>query len=117
MRNNTSDPKSRVLSGTCPLRLESFISTLEEPMKRCLICLFAMLTLAFLSVAAFGQATSTGSLSGTVTDPTGAVVANATVTLRNTSTNQEFTTQTNDNGTFQIPSLATGIYSATITST
>src|SRR5213078_2126014 len=86
-------------------------------MKRSLICLVsAALALTILSAVAFGQATSTGSLSGTVSDPTGAVVANATVVLKNVSTNQEFTSQTNDNGNFQIPSLATGIYSATITS-
>jgi len=49
-----------------------------------------------------------------VADPSGAVVANATVTLKNVATNQEFTTQTNDSGNFKIPSVATGLYSATI---
>src|SRR2546426_9263083 len=85
-------------------------------MKRSLICLAnALIVVAVYSLLAFGQVTTTGSLSGTVTDPTGAVIANASVTVKNIATNQEFTTQTNDNGNFSVPSLATGAYSATIT--
>src|SRR5215472_11293960 len=67
------------------------------------------------AVVGFGQVTSTGSLSGTVTDPSGAVVANATVVVKSVATNQEFTAQTNDEGNFKIPSLREGAYSATIT--
>jgi hypothetical protein len=84
-------------------------------MKRSLICLVsALVVLTVCSLMALGQTSSTGSLSGTVVDPTGAVVANATVTLKS-DTGQEFTVQTNENGTFQIPSLATGTYTATVT--
>jgi hypothetical protein len=84
-------------------------------MKRSLTCLFSVLTLTLLlGVASSAQVSSTGSLSGTVADPSGAVVANASVTLKNTATNQEFTTQTNDGGNFNIPSVATGLYTATI---
>src|SRR5437660_3198327 len=84
-------------------------------MKRSLICFASALVLLIVfSAIAFGQVTTTGSLSGTVSDPTGAVVANATITLK-AATGQEFTAQTNDNGNFQIPSLGTGIYNATIT--
>src|SRR6266446_311436 len=87
----------------------------ELPMRRSFICLVsALFVLAVCSLMAFGQTTSTGSLSGTVTDPNGSVVPNATVTLKSES-GQEFTAQTNDNGTFQIPSLAAGTYTATIT--
>lgn len=84
-------------------------------MRRSFICLVsALVVLTVSSLMAFGQTSSTGSLSGTVTDPTGAVVPNASITLKS-STGQEFTVQTNDNGTFQIPSLAAGTYTATIT--
>jgi len=84
-------------------------------MKRSLTRLFSVLALALLlGVAGFAQVSSTGSLSGSVADAHGAVVANATVTLKNMATNQEFTTQTNDNGNFNIPSVATGLYTATI---
>src|SRR6266404_6240855 len=84
-------------------------------MKRSLTRLFSVLTLTLLlGVASLGQVSSTGSLSGTVADPSGAVVANASVTLKNTATNQEFTTQTNDSGNFNVPSVASGLYTATI---
>src|SRR5882724_12857307 len=84
-------------------------------MKRSLLCLVsAFVVLTACGLMALGQTTSTGSLSGTVIDQTGAVVPNATVTLK-PNAGQEFTVQTNDNGTFQIPSLAAGTYTATIT--
>jgi hypothetical protein len=72
-----------------------------------------LLTLAVSSVIAFGQG-STGSLSGTVVDPKGAVVAGATVVVKNVGTNQENTTQTSGEGTFNVPSLVSGMYIATI---
>ncbi len=62
-----------------------------------------------------GQTGSTGNLSGTVTDPNGAVVAGANVVVKNVATNQEFTTQTNSEGFFRVPSLISGVYIATIT--
>jgi hypothetical protein len=73
------------------------------------------LVLAFLAICGLpvaGQTTS--SLTGTVTDPTGAVVAGAAVTVKHTETGQEFTAKTNEDGVFTIPSLATGVYTATI---
>src|SRR5258705_2136050 len=74
---------------------------------------FVLVLLAVCGASAFGQG-SAGSLSGSVVDPKGAVVAGATVTVKNVATNQESTTQTRNEGTFNVPSLASGIYSATI---
>jgi len=81
---------------------------------RNLFCKF-FLVLVFLAIGGlpvFGQTTS--SLTGTVTDPTGAVVPGAAVTVRSQDTGQEFTAKTNDEGIFTVPSLATGFYTATI---
>ena len=66
-----------------------------------------------LWITAVGQGSS-GSLSGVVVDPKGAVVAGATVTVKNVATSQENTTETSNDGTFSVPSLATGVYTATI---
>ena len=75
---------------------------------------FVLLTVGLCALPAFGQGASTGSLSGTVLDPKGAVVAGATVTVKNAATNQEFSTQTNNDGAYNIPILQSGVYTATI---
>ena len=66
------------------------------------------------SIFTNAQAT-TGSLSGTVTDPAGAVVAGATVLARNNSTGDQRTVTTNDNGVFTISQLSPPSYTVTIT--
>jgi hypothetical protein len=54
-----------------------------------------------------------GSVSGTVVDPNGAPVPNATVTIRNTQTNTSNTVTTNDEGSYSVPLLQPGMYSIT----
>ena len=54
---------------------------------------FVLLALALCALPALGQG-STGSLSGTVVDPKGDVVAGATVTVKSAATNQAYSTQT-----------------------
>jgi hypothetical protein len=49
-------------------------------------------------------------LSGTVVDPQQAVIAGAAITLIDEKTQQEHTTQTNDEGVFQFPTLPAGNY-------
>src|SRR3569832_2838377 len=69
--------------------------------------LIASVFLLVLPVVCFAQTTSsTSAVTGTVTDPTGAVVAGATVTLVDSKTSQERTTTTNDRGVYlfaQVP--------------
>jgi hypothetical protein len=69
---------------------------------------------AALTVFAYGQASSFSSMAGAVTDPTGAVIAGAEVTIKDNSTTTEFKAVTADNGTFFIPSLPAGTYTVTI---
>jgi hypothetical protein len=75
------------------------------------------LVLAVLS-AVLGSnifAQSTATLNGTVTDATGAVVANAKVVATNQATGVETTTQTGTAGAYLLPSLPIGIYRIQIT--
>ena len=75
---------------------------------------FVLVVLALVGLPVFGQSTAAGSLTGTVTDPTGAVVPGASVTVKNDATGQEFAAKTNDEGMFNISSLGSGVYTATI---
>ncbi|MBI3696990.1 MAG: carboxypeptidase regulatory-like domain-containing protein [Acidobacteria bacterium] len=53
----------------------------------------------------------TGEITGTVTDPTGAVVAGAAITLTNPSTNLQRVVTTNTAGVYSLPALLPGNYS------
>ena len=53
---------------------------------------------------------STGAITGTVTDPNGAVVAGATVTAKNKRTSMEFSATSDDNGVYLIRNVPAGIY-------
>src|SRR6266700_3754924 len=64
-----------------------------------------LVLLTALSIGlAFGQG-GTGELSGVVTDPSGAVVANATVTLTNSATGEKRTTVTTPSGIYRFVAL------------
>jgi hypothetical protein len=54
-------------------------------------------------------------LVGTVTDPSGGVIANATVTVTETSTNEVYTLTTNSAGEYIRPALKPSIYSISVT--
>jgi hypothetical protein len=72
------------------------------------------LTIAFallLSQSVYAQ--STGSLSGTIGDPNGAVVQGASVTVKNISTNLTRNTVSNEEGRWTLSLLPVGTYSVT----
>ena len=64
------------------------------------------------AVAAWGQG-STGTITGTVTDPSGGVVAGATVTATNTGTGTEKKTVTDNSGSYSFVDLPPGMYTIT----
>jgi carboxypeptidase family protein/TonB-dependent receptor-like protein len=59
------------------------------------------------------QGTSLAQLNGTVQDSTGAVIANATITLQALETNRVYTATSNATGNYLIPSLPPGRYDLT----
>ena len=74
-------------------------------------CIFAMLVLTSLHVC-YGQDVS--SMTGAVTDSSGAVLAGATVTLKNAATGQSYTATTNAQGVYRFSEIPPGEgYSAT----
>ena len=79
-------------------------------MFRSIVRLFSILSVAVLTAPA---QVSTGTVVGTVTDPTAAAVVNAKVTLRHLATNETREVFTNDRGEFTAPFLRIGDYSVT----
>ncbi len=73
--------------------------------------------LVFVLLAAVSLAAQTfrGTILGTVTDPQGAVVAGAKVTVKNVGTGLERTTETSADGSYSVPELQIGTYTVTIT--
>src|ERR1700728_4422880 len=74
----------------------------------------ALLALAFFVVQALAQTITTGELAGTITDPSGAVVANANVELRSLDEGSVTNTKTNTTGYYQFAYLKPGNYSVTV---
>ena len=63
------------------------------------------------------MASVTASISGTVTDPSGAIVPRCTVTANNVETGLSVTESTNAQGFYSFPSLAVGTYSIKVEQT
>ena len=74
----------------------------------------AVLCVLLLATQGFGQA-DTGTILGTVFDPSGAVIPGATVTIVNEQTAQKVELQANSTGDFATPGLAAvGYYTVTV---
>jgi hypothetical protein len=69
---------------------------------------FGLGVILLFAFTAFGQSTAT--LQGSVTDPKGSVVPNATITVRNEATTVERAAQSDSDGNYSIASLPAGTY-------
>jgi Carboxypeptidase regulatory-like domain/TonB dependent receptor len=75
------------------------------------------MALAVAGTTAWGQGIITGGITGNVTDPSGAVVPNATVKAVNTTTGMSFTGTSNGEGVYTMSNVAVGTYNVTISAT
>ncbi|MGC1372924.1 MAG: carboxypeptidase-like regulatory domain-containing protein, partial [Candidatus Sulfotelmatobacter sp.] len=74
-----------------------------------------VLVFVFLAAISLSAQTFRGTILGTVTDPSGAVIAGAKVTVKNTGTGLERTTETSADGSYALPELPIGTYTVTVT--
>src|SRR5580692_862724 len=82
------------------------------------VAIFTKVLLAFLTLSAtlaFAQATSTGTVTGVVTDPSGAVVSGATITLIDTTTGTRRSTVTNEHGQYVLINVPPATYNVSST--
>ena len=61
-----------------------------------------------------GQSTTDGAIGGTVTDPSGAAVVNAHVTVRSNGTNVEQSATTDETGYYRVTKLQPGSYTVSV---
>ena len=81
---------------------------------RLILCITVLLT---TTGRVFAQAGATGTILGTVTDSTGAVLSGVKVTVTNTQTNVSFRTVTSSAGDYNAPALNPGTYTVSAEST
>ncbi|MGB7584520.1 MAG: TonB-dependent receptor [Terriglobales bacterium] len=75
-----------------------------------------LLAVVAMAAAVFAQ-TFRGTILGTVTDQSGAVISGAKISVKNTNTGLERTTQTSADGSYVVPELPIGSYTVTVSQT
>jgi hypothetical protein len=76
--------------------------------------LMLVLVLMLLARISLSAQTFRGTILGTATDPSGAVLAGATVTVKNEGTGLARTTETSSDGSYALPELPIGTYTVTV---
>lgn len=84
-------------------------------MKIASTCVIYLASLFCAAGLAFGQGTDLGTIRGTVTDVSGAVIPNATVSVIDALTNTARETRTNSQGNYEMFGLKPGTYRVAIT--
>lgn len=118
--------KTRGLSTTALVRAFCFVKlgptghlvsrNVAEPIRANYKRLCPLMLIALLPSLVFAQA-DTGTIAGTVRDPSGGVVADATVTAKNAGTGAQRMVQTDAGGTYTIPALPPAGYEVTVSKT
>src|SRR5712692_1642208 len=75
---------------------------------------FGLLLCLIISWVRLGAQTTTGSIVGTVTDPSGAVIAGSNVTVANQGTSNSVKTTTDPTGNYVVTPLAVGTYTVAV---
>src|SRR5437867_2884034 len=73
----------------------------------------ACIVVSFFSVSSVWSQTTTGRIVGTVSDPTGAVIPGASISVTNVNTQVTYETMTNEQGFYQALLLPIGAYTVT----
>src|SRR5215470_3440900 len=83
----------------------------------CLTLLFSFFAVSFMATRTAYAQEVTATIVGTVTDPSGAPIKNATVTATDSQRGTVFTGQTNDAGSYNLPRLPVGNFAVKVEAT
>src|ERR1700761_187852 len=94
------------------------MEAIQTLLKRRVSLIIVRLTVTFVLLClpaslAFAQLSGKGAISGTVTDSTGALINNATVTMTNNATGISTKALTTSSGLYEATTLDAGIYTVT----
>ena len=89
---------------------------MKNYLKLFVLAVFAAVTFVFVT-ASMAQTSTTGTVEGTVADPNGAIVPNATVTLSGPNLIRPLTTTSDANGTYRFLQVPPGRYTVETTAT
>jgi hypothetical protein len=94
--------------------MQSRASGYSRMVNRWLAAVFSMVIFSFAAQGNCQQA-GTGSIQGSITDSTGAVIQGATVTATNIATQVKHTSVTDANGLYSFPNMDIGTYTVEVT--
>jgi hypothetical protein len=86
----------------------------KHPFSKSACALALLLFCLAFGIPAAAQSTTQGAIGGTVKDPQGAVVPNATVSVKNDETNKEVSATTDAAGNFRVAQLQPGTYTVAV---
>src|ERR1039458_3047899 len=95
-------------------RLASYLTHTLRNWNVPILAIVVALGMAMCCSNALAQS-GAGSIQGTVTDATGAVIPGASINVVQQNTNATFDTKSNQVGFYQVPQLFTGTYVVTVT--
>jgi hypothetical protein len=97
------------------VKISGYMKTARVPrLGHKLQALSIVLFLLLLTISGHAQVAGTGTIQGTVQDPTGALIPNATVTLTDVATHVKRVAQSDSGGTYTFPNISIGTYDASI---
>jgi len=88
---------------------------LRSGLRRTSLAVMVSLTFVLFTSISLAQ-TETGQITGRVTDPNGAVVAGANISVKSVDTGREVTATSGDDGTYSVAALQPGLYDLTVNS-
>ena len=97
-------------------RLTDVVLKEDSLSRNYVVCPYSLLYVLFCMAAFFVpangncQTAGTGSIQGSVSDPTGAVIQNGSVTLTNTATQVQHATKSGADGLYSFPNIPVGVY-------
>jgi len=95
-----------------PVRVATFLGFVRRSTLQVII--LALLSMTLLAGRMQAQLSGKGTISGTVSDPTGATVPNATVTATDVATDVKTTRTTSSNGYYVLSPMDPGTYNVTV---